>query len=75
MLSQELDALIDGLNERHQQQVRKLLVRLVDFVANTSLYTRRRMPLHELRPTGLEAPMTAPSAGSSTSQLLQLKGV
>ena len=55
VLSQELDAFIDGLNERHQRRVRKLLVRLVDFLANTSLYTRRCMPLHELRPTGVEA--------------------
>jgi hypothetical protein len=55
VLSHELDALIDGLNERQQNQVRKLLVRLVDFLANTSLHTRRRMPLHELRPTAVEA--------------------
>jgi hypothetical protein len=53
VLSQELNTFIERINERHQRRVRKLLVRLVDSVA--SLYTRRRMPLHELRPTGLEA--------------------
>ena len=39
MLSQELDAFIEGMNERQQNQVRKLLVRLVDFVAENE-------PLH-----------------------------